>query len=304
MPNESEQKTTQFSEAATLPPGNSAANPVGAMHNVGDYELLEELARGGMGVVFRARQLSLNRPVALKMILSGEYASTADRERFRREGEAAANLDHPHILPIYDVGEHEGRPFFSMKLAEGGSLTSKMSEFKDQPRRAATLMQQLADAVHFAHQRGILHRDLKPANILLDQSGQPLITDFGLAKKVGTEDGLTHTGAIVGTPAYMSPEQAKADYVPVLCFMILSISFIGTIIVEKTANVVGNADELPWIRLIQLTLWLSLSCVLVYAHWAVIHRHKWWLRLAAFVLVFGIIAWLLRHFAMATAVRA
>lgn len=176
----------------------------------GDYELLEELARGGMGVVFKARQLSLDRVVALKMILAGNLASDEQIRRFHHEAEEAGRLDHPNIVPIYQVGEHQGQHFFSMKLIEGGSLCGQLTRFRSDPRGAANLVATVARAVHYAHQRGVLHRDLKPGNILLDAQGQPHVTDFGLAKQLGTQSSDTRSGSIVGTPSYMAPEQAAA----------------------------------------------------------------------------------------------
>src|SRR5262245_41922285 len=186
------------------------ASPLGVkLHYFGDYELLEEVARGGMGVVFRARQISLNRIVALKMILAGQLASPAAVQRFKTEAEAAANLDHPNIVPIYEIGEHEGHHYFSMRFFAGGTLTQEMARQEFTPHRASPLITTVARAVHYAHQRGILHRDLKPGNILLDAKGQPHVTDFGLAKALGAEGDLTRTSAILGTPSYMSPEQAS-----------------------------------------------------------------------------------------------
>ena len=164
-----------------------------------------------MGVVYRATQISLKRPVALKMILAGHLASAPDVERFQREAEAAARLDHPQIVPIYEVGEHEGTHYFSMKLVEGGDLTQHLPRLVKDHRAVADLVATLADAIHHAHQRGILHRDLKPRNILLDADGEPQITDFGLAKQVDASGELTQSGAIVGTASYMAPEQARGE---------------------------------------------------------------------------------------------
>ncbi len=178
----------------------------------GDYELLGEIAEGGMGVVYYARQISLRRPVALKMIRSGELALPQEVQRFRTEAEAAANLDHPNIVPIYEIGENGGQQYFTMKLMEGGNLGDLIAECGPRNvawmRRTARLLATVARAVHHAHQRGVLHRDLKPTNILLDGNGEPHLTDFGLAKLMGRDRGLTPTEQVMGTPHYMAPEQA------------------------------------------------------------------------------------------------
>ncbi|MGO9924553.1 MAG: protein kinase domain-containing protein [Isosphaeraceae bacterium] len=175
----------------------------------GDYEIQKELGRGGMGVVYKARQISLNRPVALKMIKAGVLADVDELRRFQNEAEAVALLDHAGIVPVYEVGEHEDQRYFSMKLVEGSSLADQLALLAANPRAAATLLAETAEAVHHAHMRGILHRDLKPANILIDSEDHPHVTDFGLAKRVDADVELTASGAILGTPAYMSPEQAS-----------------------------------------------------------------------------------------------
>jgi eukaryotic-like serine/threonine-protein kinase len=221
------------------PLGIFSTSPEAGPRIIGDYELIREIGRGGMGVVFEARQTSLNRRVALKMVNAGPQVSPDQLHRFRNEAEIAANLDHPHIVPIYEVGEFAGdvsQPilYFSMKLIEGANLTKTVADRqhltaglapRDFDRRAAQLMATIARAVHYAHQRGVLHRDLKPSNILLDAEGHPHVADFGLAKRLalsfpsplggegqGEGDGtFTHTGAIVGSPGYMAPEQATGQ---------------------------------------------------------------------------------------------
>jgi tetratricopeptide (TPR) repeat protein len=174
----------------------------------GDYEIRRELGRGGMGVVYEARQVSLNRPVALKMVKAGLLAGDDELRRFQNEAVAVALLDHPGVVPVYEVGWHDGQHYFSMKLVPGGSLVPLIDRYTRDPRAAARLVADAAEAVAHAHARGILHRDLKPANILVDDQGHPHVTDFGLAKKVVADVELTQSGAILGTPAYMSPEQA------------------------------------------------------------------------------------------------
>ncbi len=202
-------------ECLALVSRHSAGADVSAMENklknFGDYELLEEIARGGMGVVYKARQPKLNRIVALKMILAGQLAGEEDVARFHAEAEAAANLDHPGIVPVYEVGEHEGQHFFSMGFVEGESLADRIKDGPLPPREAAEYTKKIAQAIAFAHERGVIHRDLKPANVLLDQKDQPKVTDFGLAKIVEGDSGLTATGQILGTPSYMPPEQAAGQ---------------------------------------------------------------------------------------------
>lgn len=174
---------------------------------IGDYELLEPISHGGMGIVFRARQISLGRIVALKMVLN----SVRDKIRFRIEAEAAASLHHANIVAIHEVGEHEGQPFLSMQYIGGGNLQEHLRSGPMAPRAAAHLVRTIATAVHYAHQRGILHRDLKPANVLLDNERRPFVSDFGLAKQIGNSTELTRSGAILGTPGYMAPEQAMGQ---------------------------------------------------------------------------------------------
>jgi serine/threonine-protein kinase len=201
------------SEHPTLPYVGESGLPVKSVERCyfGEYELLEKIAGGSMGVVYKARQAGVQRVVALKMIRAGQLASDTDVRRFLAEAEAAANLDHANIVPLYEVGEHAGQHYFSMKYIEGGSLRARVKEFTRDPKATAKLMATIAHAVHYAHQRGILHRDLKPTNILLDARGQPHVIDFGLAKKVGSDSGMTVPGAIVGTPSYMAPEQARGE---------------------------------------------------------------------------------------------
>ncbi len=212
-PSVHEEATVAPRDRATVDLGSCAPAPPDAsgparVRYFGDFELLREIARGGMGVVYHARQVSLNRPVALKMILAGQLASDTDVKRFYTEAEAAANLDHPGIVPIFEVGQHEGQHYFSMGFVEGQSLSHRLAEGPLPSREAAELMVKVAEAIEFAHQHGVIHRDLKPANILLDAKGNPRVTDFGLAKKVQGDSGLTGSGQIMGTPSYMPPEQA------------------------------------------------------------------------------------------------
>jgi hypothetical protein len=179
------------------------------LHGFGEYELLGEIGRGGMGVVYKAREPGLNRLVAIKMVLPGALPTEADLQRFAMEASAAAKLQHPNIVAVHRVGQFDDRPFFTMDLIEGPSLTQRLAQGPLPGRSAARYVAAIARAIHHAHQQGILHRDLKPANVLLDAADQPHVTDFGLAKHFTADGGQTRTGAILGTPSYMSPEQAS-----------------------------------------------------------------------------------------------
>src|SRR5262245_30363421 len=201
--------SAEHTQATQITPGPALPLP-----SVPGYALLRELGRGGMGVVYLARQLRLHRPVAVKMPPAG--LSAEDWRRFHTEAESAARLQHPHIVQVHETGEHEGRPFLVMELIEGGSLAQKLAQAPLAARPAAELLEKLARAVHYAHERGVIHRDLKPANVLLTADGTPKVTDFGLARRLneslwsGSESpaARTETGAILGTPSYMAPEQA------------------------------------------------------------------------------------------------
>ena len=201
---------------------------------LGDYELIEEIGRGAAGVVYKARQASLNRNVAVKFLLGAMLATPQDRERLRVEAEAAANLDHPHIVPIYEIGEHEGHDFYSMRLITGGTLADRMTEMGADPRAAVDLMVKVADAVRTAHERGILHRDLKPDNILLDEDCEPWVSDFGLAVRLDQNSRLTLTGQIMGTPKYMAPEQAAGGEMPVT--VVSDVYGLGAVLYELLAG--------------------------------------------------------------------
>ena len=224
--------------------GDRFAIKAGAPMKFGDYQLLQQVGRGGMGVVYRARQISLNRIVAVKMVLDSHLASAVMLRRFLIEAEAAAKLEHPNIVPIYEVGEVDGQHFFSMRFIAGENLERKIADgtfsvsnaskrqlqsIRDgQQEKIAALMAIVAGAVQYAHQRGVLHRDLKPSNILIDEGGQPHLTDFGLAKVADSEISLTPKTAVLGTPGYMSPEQAASGQ----CTIAADIFSLGAILYE------------------------------------------------------------------------
>ncbi len=193
---------------ATVAPRPADAGTLSRQGTVAGYELIDELGRGGMGVVYRARDTNLDRIVALKMILGGQFVSEEAIRRFKLEAESVARLDHPNIVPIFEVGEVDNKHFYTMKLIDGSSLSERLEDYQPDNRLAAQLMIDIARAVHHAHERGVLHRDLKPANVLIDDDGNPLITDLGLAKQMDDESGLTQTGLVMGSPGFMAPEQA------------------------------------------------------------------------------------------------
>jgi WD40 repeat protein/tRNA A-37 threonylcarbamoyl transferase component Bud32 len=202
-------RTEGISEATPFP--NNGTGSVPTLPIIPGYEMLEPLGRGGMGVVYKARQFSLKRIVALKMLRDGALADAELRARFRGEAESVARLRHPHIVQIYEIGEHEGRPYLALEYAEGGSLAGRLARGSLPLREAVGLLETVARAVHAAHEAGVLHRDLTPANILLAADGSPRIGDFGLAKRLDGEAMRTHTGAVLGTPSYMAPEQAAGE---------------------------------------------------------------------------------------------
>ncbi|HEV3202750.1 MAG TPA: serine/threonine-protein kinase, partial [Gemmataceae bacterium] len=198
-----------------IPQGQDSPPANNLPREFGDYELLEETGRGAMGVVYKARQRSLNRTVAIKMLLRSDFATAADLMRFRAEAEAAAKLQHPNVVGVYEVGECDGQAYFSMRYVEGTTLAKLVASGPLAPRETARYLATICRAIHHAHQQGILHRDLKPSNVIIDRAGQAHVSDFGLAKRLPnvtggeSRNGLTISGAIVGTPSYMSPEQAS-----------------------------------------------------------------------------------------------
>src|SRR5947207_1585631 len=198
-------------DATAAPDGEKGTRAAELLGELGDYELLEEVGRGGQGVVFRARQKSLNRTVALKVISLGQWASKAHLKRFRLEAEAAARLEHPGIVPIHEIGERDGSCYFSMKFIEGGQLDEVARREPIPIRRAVELLAKAARAVHYANEHGILHGEIKPENILLHAKGEPHLSDFGLARLVESESSVTHTLDVLGTPSYMAPEQAVGN---------------------------------------------------------------------------------------------
>jgi serine/threonine protein kinase len=193
------------------PPAKEATPESGLPRSFGDYELLEEIARGGMGVIYRARQRSLNRTVAVKALLFGARAGAEQIKRFRAEASVAASLQHPNIVAIHEVGVHQGEHYLVMDLVDGPNLAKFLKNEPLPPQRAARYLKIIAESVQYAHDKGILHRDLKPSNVLIDSTDEPRVTDFGLAKRLDGDSSLTLSGQVVGSPGYMPPEQAGAS---------------------------------------------------------------------------------------------
>src|SRR5437868_12003913 len=236
----------------------SVLDEVDASHKpwfLGNYEILEQIGCGGMGVIYRARQRHSRRIVAVKRVLSYRADSHGALQRFRREAQAVASLDHPNILPIYEVSESEdGLPFFSMKLAEKGSLREHLASLRDEPRKCVQLMAKVARAVEYAHSRGVLHRDLKPGNILLDDRGEPLVSDFGLAKWLDASKDITKSLTAIGTAGYIAPEQAEgtaADLTPAADVYSLGAVLFGLLtgrppfLGDNPLSVIRQASETP-----------------------------------------------------------
>jgi WD40 repeat protein/predicted Ser/Thr protein kinase len=217
---------------------------------IAGYEVLRELGRGGMGVVYKARQLSLNRVVALKMILAGPHAAPEDLARFRTEIEAIARLEHPNLVRVYEVGEQDGRPYFAMEFVDGRDLHDKIAATPQPPREAAELVETLARAMHAVHQHGIVHRDLKPANVLLTSEGVPKVSDFGLAKRLDAAGGPTLSGAVLGTPGYMAPEQAAGQGKAI--GPATDIYALGAILYEMLTGRPPFQAEKPWDVILQV----------------------------------------------------
>lgn len=255
---QAESSETQFETPEAKSKARTAGGRRGMLKSFGDYEVLAEIARGGMGVVYRARQTRLNRVVAVKMILQGQLASDGDIQRFYSEAEAAARLEHPGIVPIYEVGEHDGQHYFSMGFVDGESLADRVRRGPLPAREAASLVKDVAEAIEYAHQHGIVHRDLKPGNILLTRDGHPRVTDFGLAKAIEHDSGLTASGQVLGTPSYMPPEQAAGRIREVgplsdlyslgavlYCLLVGRPPFQGVTVMETLKHVVESTPVSP-----------------------------------------------------------
>ncbi|MFK7821346.1 MAG: protein kinase [Planctomycetaceae bacterium] len=259
-------------EPSTPPPEADTQQPLDG-EAFGEYELIEEVARGGMGVIYKARHTKLNRIVAIKMILSGRFSSDEELQRFHIEAEAAAKLDHPGIVPVYDIGEVDGQAFFAMKFINGTSLADHVGRLRSDSRQAIQLLSKVATAVHHAHQRGVLHRDLKPANILIDSDGEALITDLGLAKNEQSNSNLTNTGAVLGTPSYMPPEQASGNAIITTAVDVYSLGAImyelltgvppyqGKTAIETVMQVLEGPPEAPHRLQADIDRDLSMICM-------------------------------------------